>query len=87
MVMFNHMWSCLGRPYAKKTMILESKLALLEKNLAKINVGQRCSIAIVEQPENSTPSTLKIPMASIKKDAITTTEKFKLVENGVINKF
>jgi len=45
-----------------------------------MNVGQRCNIAIVEQIENSTLSTLKIPMASIEKDAIVAIEKFKLVE-------
>jgi hypothetical protein len=47
-----------------------------------MNVGQRCNIAIVEQIENSTLSTLKIPMASIEKDAIVAIEKFKLVERG-----
>ncbi len=34
-------------------------------------------IVIVEQLENSTPSTLKIPMASTKKDAIVATAKIR----------
>jgi hypothetical protein len=71
------MWSCLRRPYAENMMILESKLALLEKNLIEMNARQRCNITIVEQLENSTPSTLKIPMASTKKDAIVSTKKIR----------
>jgi hypothetical protein len=51
-------------------------LALLGKNLTKMNVGQRCTNeATTEHLENSFPSTLEIPMVSIKKDAIASTEK------------
>jgi hypothetical protein len=64
-------------------MILEFELALLGKNLTKMNVGQRCTNeGTIEHLENSFLSTLEIPMVSIKKDAIASTKKIKLIERG-----
>jgi hypothetical protein len=64
-------------------MILQLELALLLKNLTKMNVGQICiNEATTKHLEKIIPCTLKIPTISIKKGAIATIEKIKLTERG-----